>query len=353
MTKLYTAPNRRKFLAGAAGLIAAPYVISATARAQNKTLFVNTWGGSWTAAEDAAFFKGFTEATGAKIQTVTPVSYAKLKAQVDSGNYEWDVTSISQTQLLRAKLENLIEPIDYKIIDKNKLPPDAVFSDGISYCVLSYNVAYRSDKYKDGAPQTWADFWDVKKFPGTRSMYGGDAVIAVLQALLADGVDPKKMYPADVDRAFKKLDQIKQHVKIWWTQGNQSQQLFRDGEIDMMAIWNARASELKLQGTPVDLAWVGALNSITMWAVAKGAPNKGLAWEFIQYAVQAQPQAEFAKRLFYGPTNPKSYDFLSEDVAKQLPTYPKYLDAALILDPTWGGQNASKIEERFKQWQAS
>ena len=46
------------------------------------------------------------------------------------------------------------------------------------------------------------------------------------------------------------------HIKVWWTQGNQSQQLLRDGEVDMMVMWNARASELQQQGHPVELVWL-------------------------------------------------------------------------------------------------
>ena len=72
-----------------------------TAHAQTRTLFVNTWGGSWTAAEEAAYFKPFTEATGIRIRTVAPVSYAKLKAQVAAKSYEWDMTSIEQGELRR------------------------------------------------------------------------------------------------------------------------------------------------------------------------------------------------------------------------------------------------------------
>ena len=146
---------------------------------------------------------------------------------------------------------------------------------GISYCALGTNLCYRKDKFPNGGPQSWADFWDVKKFPGTRSLYN-NAPRALAFALLADGVPPDKLYPMDIDRAFKKLDQIKPHIKVWWTQGNQSQQLIRDGEVDMMAIWNARASELAAQGVPVELVWNGADVGITMWGVAKGAPNRKL-----------------------------------------------------------------------------
>ena len=112
-----------------------------------------------------------------------------------------------------------------------------------------------------------------------------------------------QLYPLDIDRAFKKLDQIKPHVKVWWREGTQSQQLIRDGEVDMMSIWNARASELKQQGVPVEVVWNGAVRSTSTWGVLKGAPNRKLAWEFIQFTTQAKPQAEFNTRLYYGPIN--------------------------------------------------
>src|SRR5499426_4811990 len=100
--------NRRAFLKGAgAAAVAGPLVVTDRSIAQARTVIVNTWGGSWTAAEEAAFFKPFTEATGVRVQTVAPVSYAKLKAQVRSGNYEWDITAINQSELLRAEREGL------------------------------------------------------------------------------------------------------------------------------------------------------------------------------------------------------------------------------------------------------
>src|SRR5262249_1286031 len=78
----------------------------------------------------------------------------------------------------------------------------------------------------------------------------------------------------------------------------------RDGELDMMSIWNGRATELKQIGLPVELVWNGAVRSTSTWCVLKGAPNRKLAWEFIQFATQPKPQAEFNRRLYYAPTNP-------------------------------------------------
>src|SRR5689334_9232427 len=92
--------RRRLLKAGSAAIASAtfgPLSLAERTIAQSRTIYVNTWGGSWTAAEEAAYFKPFTEATGIAVRTVAPVSFAKLKAQVTSGNFEYDVTEINQT----------------------------------------------------------------------------------------------------------------------------------------------------------------------------------------------------------------------------------------------------------------
>ena len=163
------ARRRRRFLqkAGAAAAAAAlgPLIITDRTIAQTRTLYVNSWGGSFTAAQEAAYFKPFAEETGIRIRTIAPVSYAKLKAQVAAKSYEWDVTSIEQGELKRADKEGLIEPIDWAIVQKDTLFPGADYANGISACALGTNLAYRSDKFPNGGPKSWADFWDVEKFP--------------------------------------------------------------------------------------------------------------------------------------------------------------------------------------------
>ncbi len=347
--------SRRQLVRTATGIataaLAAP-MLPRTAGTQARTLFVNTWGGSWTAAQEAAYFKPFTEATGIRIRTIAPVSYAKLKAQVTAKSYEWDVTSIEQGELKRADQEGLIEPIDWRIVQKDELFAGAEYANGISACALGTNLAYRSDKYPNGGPKTWTDFWDVEKFPGPRAMIN-NPVRALVFALVADGVPVDKVFPLDVDRAFRKLDRIKPHIKVWWTQGNQSQQLLRDGEVHMMAMWNARASELKQQGVPVELVWHGATIHTTMWCVAKGAPNRDLAFQFLQFASQPKPQAEFCNRLFYGPTNPEAFKFVDPAFVDQMPTFPANAKVAVHPDSEWFANNAAKVQERFTQWVAS
>ena len=348
--------KRRRLLqtAGATAVLG-PLLITERTIAQTRMLYVNSWGGSYTAAQQEAYFKPFTAATGIQIRTVTPVSYAKIKAQVKSGNYEFDMTSINSMQWLRGAREGLADAIDWNIFKKGTLPDDAIVADGygVAFAILGTNLCYRSDKYPNGGPRSWADFWDVKKFPGPRSLCTGDPQRNCIFALIADGVPIDKLYPLDFDRAFKKLDQIKPYVKVWWREGNQSQQLLRDSEVEMMSIWNARGTELKQQGVPVEVVWNGATRSASTWCVLKGAPGRKLAWEFINFASQAKPQAEFNTRLYYGPTNPDAYKLIPKDIAVQLPTYSGNMAVSVKEDDVWEADHVVKLEERFTQWLAS
>ncbi|MCW5750796.1 MAG: ABC transporter substrate-binding protein [Alphaproteobacteria bacterium] len=352
MTRTIT---RRKLIHGAgataATLALAPSIIRA-AGAQERTVYVNTWGGSWTAAEEAAYFKPFTAKTGIRVRTVAPVSFAKLKAQVQSGQYEWDVSGLGIVEFSQAMHEGLLEPIDHSIIDRTQYPPQNINQFGVASVVLSTVLVYRKDKFPNGGPQSWADFWDVKKFPGNRCLYDRSFTTLAF-ALLADGVPADKLYPLDLDRAFKKLNEIKPHIKVWWTQGAQSQQLIQDGEVDMIAMWNARAQELIDRGAPLEIVWNGAENYTSFRFVAKGTPRAKLAWEYLKFASQPQQEAAFCSILPYGPANPKAFDYISPEVAAKMPSRPDRVKVAYQPDAEWLAPRLGQIRERFAQWLAS
>ena len=132
----------------------------------------------------------------------------------------------------------------------------------------------------------------MKKFPGARCLFNR-SFTSLAFALLADGVPADKLYPMDIERAFRKLDQIKPHIKVWWTQGNQSQQLIGDGEVDMIAMWNARAQEMIDRGAPLKIVWNGAENYGGYWYAPKGTPRAKLAFRFLEFVSHPRPQADF------------------------------------------------------------
>src|SRR5260370_39829661 len=82
------------------------------APAQSRIVYVHSHGGVWETSWRKAFFEPFTAQTGIAIRTVPGVSFAKLKAQVQTRNYEWDVVNIGEVEYAQAVLENLLEKVD-------------------------------------------------------------------------------------------------------------------------------------------------------------------------------------------------------------------------------------------------
>ena len=348
--------NRRTVLktgAASAVFLAAPAIIGSEAAAQDNTLYVNTWGGSWTDAQKVAYFTPFTAKTGIQIKTVEPVSLAKMKAQVQNGTYDWDITSLGSIDFNQAVNEGLVEPIDYTVFNKNNVPASTIHRNaGVNSVVLGTCLVYRKDKFPNGGPQSWADYWDVKKFPGNRAMYNYPQAVIPF-ALLADGVPKDKLFPLDLDRAFKKLDQIKPHIKVWWTQGNQSEQLIRDAEVDMIGMWNARAQIQMNQGVPLQIVWNESANDAGCWCVAKGTPRKKIAMQFLEFIIQPQGEAKFCELMFYGPSNPASLQYLPKEALALSPSAPQNEKVSFQLDAEWLSPKMPQIRERWTQWMAT
>lgn len=346
--------TRRDLLrvSGAAAVvgIAAPSVIASAGRADDRTLYVNTYGGVLEKSWKTAFCDPFTKATGFATAMVTPVSFAKLRAEVQTRAYEWDITCMNQTNLSQAELDNLTEKIDLDIV--KDVPKSIIRGNAIGAYNLGTLLVYRKDKFPHGGPRSWADFWDVKKFPGSRCLFNRPWT-CLAWALLADGVPKEKLYPMDLDRAFKKMDEIKPHIKVWWTQGSQSQQLIRDGEVDMIGMWSARAATLIEHGVPLEMVWNGAENFTSYWFVPRGTPKADLAWKFANFAGQAAQQAAFTKLLPYGPANPEAVSMVPEGRMRLTPSWPENLKLSFEHDTRWLAPRLAEIRERWTQWLAS
>jgi len=346
-----TMSRRTALMLGAGSMLGAPVVIGA-ARAQGKTVFVNSYGGVWETSWRKAFFDPFTAQTGIEIKTVPGVMFAKLKAEVQTGNYEYDQSNLGDTEFAQAMHEGLLERVDKVAAKAEQLPPQLIREFSIVSYSLGTNIVYRRDKFPNGGPQSWADFWDVKKFPGPRCLFDRSFTCLAF-ALLADGVPRDKLYPMDLDRAFRKMDEIKPHIKVWWRDGAQSQQLIRDAEVHMIGMWSARAVDLIEDKVPLELVWNGGELYWSNLIVPKGDPNAKAAWQFAGFVAQAKPQAEFTMLLPYGPANPEARTLIPEARLKQTPAWPDNEKVMFQHDTAWLAPRLAEIRERWTQWMTS
>jgi putative spermidine/putrescine transport system substrate-binding protein len=345
--------DRRDFLKGSAAAAAGLAVMAtpfAEALAQNKITVADP-GGAWTPACSAAFIKPFEKEMGVQINHIARQHYpsVEIKANVETKTYTWDVVIATDADVFELSPQKLLEPLDWSGDDMGQIMPEAKKPDWMGqdmYCTI---LAYRTDKYGTNGPKSWADFWDVKKFPGRRSLHKHP--IDMLEvALMADGVPMDKLYPIDMDRAFKKLDQIKPHVDVWWTGGAQTTQLLQSGEVDMLPTWNARAQVVIDAKGPVAIEWNQGLYALEGWVVPKGTPNAEIAKKFVKFCANAKRQAEFVSALPYGPTNPKAYDYIPKERAQYLPTAPDNFKKITQSNNEWWGKNKEKAIERFNAW---
>src|SRR5258708_27457097 len=117
--------RRRK----AMSLLGGAAAVSATAPAFGQAeppkpgqIVVNHSGGSMGTAMRKAFFAGYEKKYGIRVVETSPADFGKLRAMVDSGNVEWDITEIGGQDAIRATKMGLVEKIDDKVVDRSKYP---------------------------------------------------------------------------------------------------------------------------------------------------------------------------------------------------------------------------------------
>ena len=337
--------------------------------AQATELNVVSWGGAYTASQLKAYHQPYM----AKNPSVTlnSVDYsgglAEVRAQAEAGNVTWDLVDVVISDAIRGCDEGLFMEFDHDEIlapapDGSPATQDflegTVFDCFVPQIIYSTAFAYRTDAFKGDQPKTMADVFDLEKFPGKRTLQR--APINNLEwALIADGVPASQVYdvldtPEGVDRAFKKLDTIKDSV-IWWTEGAVPAQLLADGEVVFGTGYNGRLfSAIEEEKQPLAIIWDGQVMDIDGWAIPAGGENKEAVLEFVKYATDTQRLADQAKYISYGPARKSSLPLVSThaelgiDMAPHMPT--KYADQGFLTGFEWWADNRDELNERFEAW---
>lgn len=326
-------------------------MVSCTAVEAGDSVTFVSQGGAYQEAQTKAILNPASKELGITIkQDSSPNAYPIIKTQVESGKVVWDLVDVPSGACIRGESINLYEKIDPALVP-NAASLDARMRDDYSVGYITYStvLAYRSDKYGKNGPQSWADFWDVKKFPGSRSLRNFPRPTLEI-ALLADGVPRDKLYPLDVDRAFRKLEQIKPSIATWWTSGGQSAQLIADGEVDMIQAWNGRVSAVQKEGGAVTYGYNDAILETNSLCIPRGTPNKVAAMKLMNAAISPKLQAALPLLIDYGPANPAAFqtNLIPADRLAQLPSSPQNLaQQAVLSSEWWASPEGVKAEERW------
>ncbi len=363
---MQTKKNLVKYLASAA-FIASLSIGSAHA----DDITVVSWGGAYTKSQVKAYHEPYSKKYGTKINSVDfNGGLAEIKAQVEAGNVTWDVVDLEYSDAVRGCDEGLLETIDASQLpagdDGTPAMQDFV-KGGIQECAVAsivWSTIFAYDKsVVKGTPTKMADFFDVKKFPGKRGLRK-NAKANLEFALMADGVPASDVYKVlstseGVDRAFAKLDSIKDHI-VWWEAGAQAPQLLADGEVVMTTAYNGRIfGAVATENKPFVIVWDGQVYDMDLFVMPKGTKNKKEAMRFITFSTTTQALADQASWISYGPARKSSSPKVGKhaeagiEMAPHMPTAPANFKNALQNDFQWWADYQDEMNERFNAWLAN
>jgi len=347
--------NRRSLLAASGlGLGATALGCPALAQRGSGEVVIATTGGLMERSLQEHFYRRFEQEAGIRVRSVPielPDQWARARAGQRSGNIPFDVVTATPPDLIQHA--DILQPIDCNTpaMAANALP-NGCFPTGIIRTAGGMTLSWSKKAFPNGGPASWADFFDMQRFPGPRALPDtGDREWWVpVAALLADGVERDKLFPMDLDRAYRKLDTIKPHVAAWWKSGDNSMQILRGGDAVMTMLYSSRSVPLTKEGD-FDFTWNQAIRDVGNWAVLKGGPNTQNALRFIDFFVQnPQEHLAFSGKVSFDSNNRETANLVPQAERRYRASWPENWDRLIIADYEWVAANRNAMRERWVTW---
>jgi putative spermidine/putrescine transport system substrate-binding protein len=337
---------KRTLLASGAALM----LCMQAAHAEDRKLVISVYG----FAQDAfktILYDPFEAKCGCKVVVETGNSVERLaKLDVNKSNPVVDMAVISTPDALAASRAGLIEPIDVtklpnydKLYDVAKDPIGGHLS--VGYTFYATSIVYRSDKV---TINSWNDLFSKElagrvAFPNVTTNQGPPALYMVGKAMGENTPDLKA--------PIAKVAEHKDDIVTFYVRSSQLVQLMQQDEI-----WAAPIGRFAWEGFAkmnLPIKWAtpkeGQTGGMNVMVLVKGAKNKDLALQFMDYWLSTEIQTKLAERLVDSPANkevklpPAIADNLTygEDTAKALDLQPA--DAILDNRESWLSQWNAKV----------
>jgi putative spermidine/putrescine transport system substrate-binding protein len=297
-----------------------------------------------------AVFDPFTKETGITVVATTAAyDIAKVKAMMDSGRVEWDVIELYTQNWGAFEHMGALDVIDPAILAQAKsdiFDTSIVTPTGVPRMLYSINVWWNT-KFIKGPLNGWADVFDVARFPGKRGFDNSSFPLEI--ALMADGVDPKKLYPLDMDRAFAKFKSIKNDV-VFVGSSN-----LADLTAQQAVVTGSEGSLPRIQtaikgGTPLAYTWKQAIVDPEALGVLKGAPNRANAQCLVAYSARPEVQLRVLDVLGYMPTSKAARAQVPASRGADLPGSDQTAPDAAFMSPAWYRDNGNTYDQRLQQF---
>src|ERR1700761_2145092 len=323
-------------LLAAVVLLGAPALTFRPASASPTNLTIVTRDEALQHAIESVYVQPFSAITGLTVQQqIWDGGIDALRAQAKAGDNGWDLVLVDAEELSGGCGEGLFEKLDWSAIGGKDHYQSVATSDCGLGAVMSATVL-AWDKDKLPVAPSWSDFWDVAKYPGKRGLRKG--VRGNLEfALMADGVAPADVYKTlatsdGVDRAFRKLDQLKPYVE-WWSTNAEAAHILASGDVLMTsAPSGAIATLAEHDRKNFGLQFAGSLVELESWAIMKGSPMLRMAQQFLYFTGMPAVEVHLLQQSGDGGLAKGLNDGLTPELSAVSPANPVNVAAGLRID---------------------
>jgi putative spermidine/putrescine transport system substrate-binding protein len=332
----------------ALGLAAPP------AAASPGELTIVTRDESFQRAVQSAYAQPFTAVTGLPVaQETWEGGTDALRTRQKAAEPTWDLVLLDADELATGCAEGILEKLDWSAAGgRDHYAAGAASDCGAGAVIAATVLAWDRDKL--AATPTWADFWDVAKYPGKRGLRRGARGNLEI-ALLADGVAVADVYkalatPEGIDRAFRKLDQLKPYID-WWPGETEAARMLASGNVLMTSAPSgqiARAAEAGKRN--FGLQFAGSLYEVQSWAVPKGTPMLRTAQQFLYFTGLPLLQARLLRASGESGLAKGLNELLTPELLATAPSNPANLAVALRSDAAFWRDNQARLRQRFDTW---
>jgi spermidine/putrescine-binding protein len=287
----------------------------------------------WEGYADASFIHAFEEANHCKVSASYMGSSDDLVAKLRGGSASnYDVISPSSDVAASIARTGLAEPLDLsKLSTYSQLSPRLRDLSLVKYNGQTLGVPFMwgpnpllyDTTVFSQPPDSWSIFWEPK-YQGKIAAWDDLSTLYMAAQLLGyDRPDPSHLYnlsDSELEAVKQKLLALKPNVRKLWSTGGELTNLFENHEIILAMGWPLMTNQLRQANFPIGetipkentTGWIDHL------MITKASLHKALAYEFLEYVIQAQTQKKITDVTHYTPANPAAAQFMSDAEKKNL-----------------------------------
>lgn len=266
---------------------------------------------AWPGYADPEVVLSFEQQHHVRVELTVVTSDATLWDKVSAHNQDYDVFAVNVAELQRYLARNLVQPLQPANIPNTQLQLarfrdlsaiPGLMHDGKTYAIpYTYSqmgLIYDRKQFRT-PPRSIDALWDPR-YRGKVIAYDGGTHNFSLAAQALHLASPFHIAPGDLPRAAEKLIALRRNVLGFYTQPDESAQLFlRHGAALMFANYGKQQVHLlKQAGADIDyvIPQEGALAWLDCWALTRNGRETRLAHAWIDHLLGPQASRYLVER---------------------------------------------------------